>query len=265
MQQSIFRQPENMAETKRQLRILVQSVNIYDDEIPWAILNNHPIYQTIHQAALQNHTQPDSLILWWTVVLMLRPADETHPDYPQYQNQINHIASYLRTQFSDTEILPYLTVFEALHDNHDEEQEYAFTVTASADELHHRINTLIQTAHQKETDLLELYVWYDLAIKLGFHNILNGRTIKTYTVNSKGNIIYDDWEFGDFGGMVEQIGDDIVLPPINENLHQKTQMRANEKYQMRKQFEEIYQAIDDLMSVYHYNGLASALHGKTAY
>ena len=83
--------------------------------------------------------------------------------------------------------------------------------------------------------MIELWSLEFYAQKLGFDYLLSGYEGDSYAVNSSGQSISDDWEFGDFAGVVEEEGrETIYLTPLSAKDIENAQKIAHvhfEKYQ----------------------------------
>ncbi|MDO5356857.1 MAG: hypothetical protein Q4E77_05115 [Conchiformibius sp.] len=245
-----------------------------DDEISLEQLLQHPIYRDINQAAENCDLKANVLKL--IILALLRPAyfnvseyllgqykkgidlsgSPFYQDllrfleYKKFQNQINEILDYLILSFEYEEILPYLYLFGRL----DEEDEYPVIVSAERGTLR---NILVSTQSTENAHLSEWYSWYLFALKLGYADVLDGQPKKSYAVNSnsKGEVIYDDWEFGDFAGVIETGDDEIVLPDITRELYVSAERLAHKKYMMYKNFADVYAEIDKWVRLSEYDGI----------
>lgn len=85
------------------------------------------------------------------------------------------------------------------------------------------------------SQLIELWSLEFYAQKLGFDYLLSGYEGNCYAINSCGHSISDDWEFGDFDGIVEEEGREAIdLIPLSKKDIENAQKIAQvhfEKYQ----------------------------------
>ncbi|RRD90304.1 hypothetical protein [Conchiformibius steedae] len=238
-----------------QITDLVQSVNTYAGEVSWGMLSNNAVYQSIRQAADVSNASINVKVLHLTALLMFQP-NQKHSDYGIYQKEINHYAGYLREQFAQDEVLPYLHIFRCLGDD-GTEREYGLIVSGKGEDFYREIKKLEKNENPNPEDLVCMHAYALFAQKIGYEDILEGNVVVSrYAVNSSGSPIYETWEFYDFAGIAETVSSNpITLPKINQTLQVQVEKQVGNWLNLREVFKKTYQCIDNWVSIYHYGGL----------
>lgn len=114
--------------------------------------------------------------------------------------------------------------------------EYYAALQGNEDAIRNQFNDLYSKfeENQSRESLINLWAWDFFAKTVGFDELINSDTGSSYAINSKGDAIYDDWEFGDFAGIVEA-QDPIILTDLSSEEVHKAKKIAESKLRFHKE------------------------------
>ena len=187
------------------------------------ILNKNHLYQELNKACFCENPNFNAIILHLFLLSRIVPEwDEVTKTKQRKEKVIKQAID----KFSKPKILPYLIIFH-LVDNDDIDFIKAFYDQETLREVIEQCVSSQNTA--------KAHAWYNLALKFGYDDILNGKESYTYTrpttyANRGLYSFYDDGEWFNF--YTEEGYNPIDLPILNKSLSQQVNQLTNEFYQI---------------------------------
>lgn len=253
------------------LEILKEDFDLDFVDIPLGvdldILAKNIVYQDISRKADEDKPLLRLLILQYFILAVCKPRNYVISEYIikkyssgaepstfygdylayletiKYESNISTVIKKIETHFSREEILPYLLFFNPFSFEK-QDNSYVNLINEMEYNAKYFIRNEIESA-LKQNQIVVAYSWYFAALKFGFKQILEGRRGYSYAVNSKGKMITEDWEFGDFDGVVKIAGyDEIALPPISHDERMQAENYIPKELIMCQKFKSVKNKLD---------------------